>query len=427
MAAFLAAAALAGAARGGETQVATSAAEPVAMGAGGYVLNFQFRWSCDDNPSGTASSPGRIDLVDPSGVTLAQVAGTAGAGGPSVGAPAVGVLSNVISSVASTGAGGTPADALLGGTWRVPGLGPGTYSFRFWTYQDWIAGRVATTITTSASDAGGGGPASPPSVTLSAPQPATVFLPVAVSATATQGANGSPLALVAIDMSVDGGATWSPVLANAQCASPSDTEQATPAFSHAGGAMLRVTATDSGGLQASAEQPVAVARAAQSGVAISPAAVSLTAGQSAAFAASGGATGNYAWGGSAAGSGPAQSVAFPVPGTYSVSVLDSGSADFGPSPAATPTVAAQAAFYVLSVAATPGGTVSGGGSYPPGAQATAVAAPGPGQLFAGWTGDATGASPSLSVLMDSSKSVTANFAPLLAQTISFAPPGNVTT
>jgi len=397
------------------------------MGAGGYVLNFQFQWSCDDVPGGTTSSAGRIDLVDPNGVTVAEVTGTAVAGAPSVGAPVVGALSNVSCSVASTGAGGTPADAVLSGTWRIPGLGPGTYTFVFWTYEDWIAGRVATTVTTSASDAGGGGPVSPPSVSLSAPQAATAFLPVAVSAAAAVGANGSPLATVSIDMSTDGGATWSPVLADAQPASPSDTEEATPAFPHAGSGMLRATATDTGGLQASSEQAIAVARASQPAVSISPAALSMTAGGSAAFTASGGATGNYAWGGSAAGSGPAQSVAFPSPGAYSVSVLDSGSADYEPSPPATATIAVQAAFFVLSVTATSGGTVSGGGSYPPNAEAAVMATPGPGQLFAGWTGDATGSSPALSVLMDSSKSVTANFAPMLAQTIAFSAPGTVTT
>jgi hypothetical protein len=38
-----------------------------------------------------------------------------------------------------------------------------------------------------------------------------------------------------------------------------------------------------------------------------------------------------------------------------------------------------------------------------------------------------GASPTLLVLMNSSKSIMANFAPLLAQTISFVPPGAITT
>jgi hypothetical protein len=410
----------------GETQTATSSTETFVPGAGGYDLNFQFQWSCDDDHSATTSSAGRIDLIDPNGVTVAEVTGTVRAGSPSIGAPAVGALSAVSCSVDLLGAGGSPADGTLSGTWRVSGLGAGPYTLRFWTYQAWISGLVATTITTIAADAGGGGPISPPSVTLSAPQAATVLSPLSVGATASVGSNGNPLASVAVDVSMDGGASWNSVLANGQASSPSDTEGATTSFGQAGTATLRATATDSGGLQATSVQTVTVSRAGQAGVAIAPAALSLTAGQSATFTASGGATGNYSWGGSAAGSGPAQTVAFPLPGTYAVSVFDSGNAAYNPSAAATATVAVQTAFFVLSVTASPGGTVSGGGSYPPGAQATAVAAPDPGNTFAGWTGDLTGSSPSLTVFMNANKSVVASFVALLPQTISFAAPVNVT-
>lgn len=419
-------AALASTVRAGEAQSATSTSEALAPGPGGYVLNFQFQWSCDDDHGGTTSPGGRIDLVDPSGVTVAEVTGTVRAGSPSVGAPAVGALTALSCSVDALGAGGTPADGTLSGTWRITGLGPGPYSLRFWSYQDWIVGLVATSIWTAAADAGGGGPISGPAIALSAPQAATVLAPVAVGATASMGANGNPLASVAVDVSMDAGATWSAVVANARASSPSDTEGATTSFGQAGTATLRATVTDAGGLQATSVQTVAIARAAQAGVAITPASLSLTAGQSAAFSASGGATGNYSWGGLAAGSGPAQTVAFPFPGTYAVSVFDAGNAAFDPSGAATATVAVQTAFFMLSVAASPGGTASGGGSYPPNAQATAVATPDPGYAFSGWTGDLTGASASLTVLMDANKSLTANFAALLPQTISFSAPAKVT-
>jgi uncharacterized repeat protein (TIGR02543 family) len=419
-------AALVAPARAIEVQTATSATETFVPGAGGYVLNFQFQWSCDDDHGATTSSAGRIDLVDPSGATVAEVTGTVRAGSPSVGAPSVGALSAVSCSIDLVGAGGTPADGTLSGTWRVTGLGAGPYTLRFWTYQASISGLVATTITTAASDAGGGGPISPPSVTLMAPQAATVLTPLSVGASAFMGSNGSPLASVAVDVSMDGGGSWSPVLADGHASSPSDTEGAMTSFGQAGTATLRATATDSSGLQATSIQAVAVSKAGQAGVAIAPAALSLTAGQSAAFTVSGGATGNYSWGGSAAGSGQAQTVAFPVPGTFTVSVFDSGNAAFNPSAAATATVAVQAGFFLLSISASPGGTVSGGGSYPPDAQATAVAAPNPGNAFAGWTGDMTGSSPSLTVFMDANKSVTANFVALLPQTISFATPANIT-
>ena len=50
-----------------------------------------------------------------------------------------------------------------------------------------------------------------------------------------------------------------------------------------------------------------------------------------------------------------------------------------------------APFFTLSVSATAGGTVAGGGAYPADARATAVATADPGSAFSGWTGDQTGA------------------------------------
>jgi uncharacterized repeat protein (TIGR02543 family) len=306
-------------------------------------------------------------------------------------------------------------------------VAPGAYTFRFWNYEDFLAGRVGTSINTNSSDTGGGGPISPPTIALSSPGAATVFQPMGFTTTATVGSNGNPLASVVVDASADGGATWTRVLSNTQPANPGDTEAGSTSFGQAGTETLRATATDTGGLQATSVQTLTVAKANQPGVSVSPASISLTAGQSAAFTASGGATGNYAWGGSAGGSGPTQVVVFPSPGTYSLTVLDAGSASYNPSAPATATVSVQAAFFALSVSSTPGGTVSGGGSYPPNAMATAVATPGPGSSFVGWTGDATGSSPSLSVFMNSNKSVTATFASLLPQTITFLAPGTVTT
>lgn len=418
---------LVAAAPGAETQQATSTTEAVSIGPGGYVLNFQFVWSCDDVPGGTASSPGRIDLVDATGATVAEVSGTIAGSSASLGAPIVGTLTNVSGSASVTGASGSPADAVVTGTWRVSGIGPGAYTFRFWGYQDWIVGRVGTTITTSSSDAGGSGPISPPNVALSAPQAATVYQPAGFTANAAVGSNGNPLASVVVDASADGGATWSTVLSDARASNPGDTESGSASFGQAGTEILRATATDTGGLQATAEQTLTVGKASQPAVSISPATLTLTAGQSASFTASGGATGNYEWAGSAAGSGATQVVAFPAQGTYSLSVVDTGNSSYNPSAAATATVSVQAAFFVLTVMSGPGGTVSGGGSYPPNATATAVAWPDPGSTFAGWTGDVTGSAPSLAVYMSSAKTVTANFSPLLAQTITFPSPGTVTT
>jgi uncharacterized repeat protein (TIGR02543 family) len=57
------------------------------------------------------------------------------------------------------------------------------------------------------------------------------------------------------------------------------------------------------------------------------------------------------------------------------------------------------------------GVVDGAGPYQSGATATASATPNPGYAFTGWKGDATGADNPLSVLMDTNKSITADFGP----------------
>jgi len=417
-------------------QDARYASESFAMGPGGFVMNFTVVWTCDDDPRGTVSAPGRIDLVDASGSLAGQVVATAANGMPSVSVSGAGAVSNASASIHLDGAAGTPADGLLHATWTLPNLGPGTYTFRFWFSQSFVAGNPISTISTDAMAAGGGGPVggaptppprSPPAITLSAPQSATVFQQVEVGATASSPSNGNPLASVVIEASEDGGATWVRIASDARPSSPADSEGVSHAFGRVGTATLRATATDTAGLVGSAQAAVAVGKANQPPVAITPASASVAAGQSVGFAASGGATGNYVWGGAASGAGLSQTVTFPAPGTYTVTVEDSGDANYNPSAAASASVSVQAPFYTLSVSASAGGSVSGGGSYPPGALATASATAGPGNTFAGWTGDATGSAPTLSIVMNSNKSVIAHFTALLPQTISFVPPGPVTT
>jgi len=107
--------------------------------------------------------------------------------------------------------------------------------------------------------------------------------------------------------------------------------------------------------------------------------------------------------------------------------MDMGNASYGPSAAASASVTVGPAFYTLSLSASPGGSVSGGGSYPSGAQAAAVAAAGPQSAFVGWTGDLVGAAPTLLVVMNSNTSLTANFIQLLSQTLTVAAPSSVST
>jgi hypothetical protein len=418
------------------TQASRYASSPVTLGVGGYRLNYMILWVCDDAPQQTTSAPGRIDLLDGTGSLVASLTGTVGGGRPLVSTEGVGSVSGSQVWMYQLGAGGTPANGLLSGTWLITGPAPGAYTLRFWYYQEAVSGSPASTITTQASDGGGSGEVNPaptptptsapaPAVSLAAPASATAFAPVAVSATASVQAGGSPLASISIEASFDNGDTWSPVssLANPSGSSPTDT--ASYAFAQAGGAVLRATALDTSGLSAFAQQAVSVAKASQAAVSISPASVSVTQGQSVSFTASGGMTGNYAWGGAAAGAGAAQSVAFPATGTYAVTVSATGNANFNPSAAATATVSVQAAFFTLSVAASPGGSVAGGGSYPRGSMATAQATPSAGFFFGSWSGDQTGPAPQLSVLMNANKSVTASFTSMLAQTLSYAPPGAV--
>ncbi len=418
----------------------TSSTEQVVLGSGGYRLNFGVTWTCDDSPGGTQSAAGEVDLLDAHGTLVAEVTATASGTTPLVTVTGAGAVSAVTASILLSGAGGTPADGHLHAVWTITGPPPGTYSLRFWLFARSVPLRSLSTISTLSMDTGGGqslgAPTptptptplpSPPAITLAAPAAATVFQAVPLSATAAAAPGGAALASVVTTVSADNGGTWATVALNAHPSSPSDTESLSYAFATAGAALLRSTVTDAAGRSASATQAVSVARASQPTVSISPTALSLIAGQGATFTASGGATGAYAWGGSASGSGPASAVTFPTQGTYSVTVLDAGNANYNPSPAASAVVSVAAPFFTLSAAASAGGTVAGGGSYPPNAQATAVAAASPGNAFAGWTGDVTLGGATISVLMNANKSIMAHFAPLQAQTISYVPPQAVTT
>jgi hypothetical protein len=238
---------------------------------------------------------------------------------------------------------------------------------------------------------------------------------------------GHPISSVVIQVSEDNGNIWADIASNPRPSNPSDSEGVSYPFGSVGAALLRAIATDAAGLSATSSHAVVIGRATQTAIMISPATATAVAGQSVSFEASGGVTGNYTWGGLASGGGAVQAVVFPTPGTYAVTVLDTGNANYGPSPTATATVTVQTPFYTLSAIASGGGTVAGGGNYPPNSQATAVATAAPGNSFTGWSGDVTVGGPSISVLMNSDKSIVAHFAPLLPQTITFVPPGPVTT
>ena len=418
------------------TQMSSYTAVQVDAGPGGYQVHFSVQWSCDDNPQVTTSAPGRIDVLDASGSLVAELSATITGGAPDVSLGGGGVVSGLTCGADQLGAGSTPAEGFLTGTWSMTGLAPGAYTLRFWRFQESEDGRSVSQIVTQAADAGGSGPlgaspsptpapAAPPTVSLNAAAAATALAPFALAAAAASGA--SPLARVTLSVSTDSGASWQPVAADTAPPAASDALSGTWRFSQSGGALVRAVAVDASGLQAVAQQAVAVAKAPQPPVTAAASPASVPAGLAATFTASGGATGNYSWSGALSGVGAAQSAAFGVPGTYTATVIDAGDATYAPSEPASASVVVTAAFYTLVVAATPGGSASGGGSYAPLAQANAAAVPAPGFAFVGWSGDASGGSPLIAVVMDADKTVTAAFARVQSQTITVTAPAAVTT
>ena len=70
----------------------------------------------------------------------------------------------------------------------------------------------------------------------------------------------------------------------------------------------------------------------------------------------------------------------------------------------------------------PEGNVTPGGVYPAGTVVTVSATPDATHRFFDWSGDASGAAPSIAVTMDRAKFVQANFVPKTSQSIAFDPP-----
>jgi plastocyanin len=88
----------------------------------------------------------------------------------------------------------------------------------------------------------------------------------------------------------------------------------------------------------------AVGTAAQPDVSIDPASLSIAAGQSVTFTVSGGAgSGTYVWGGAAPASGISNTYTFNVPGTYNVTVYNTGDATYAQSNTAAATIVVSSA------------------------------------------------------------------------------------
>jgi len=160
-------------------------------------------------------------------------------------------------------------------------------------------------------------------------------------------------------------------------------------------------------------------------VTVAPASATVTAGNSVTFTASGGQEG-YVWGGVASGNGGMNSVPFPNAGTFAVTVYSPAGGVFAQSNMAVASVTVLNPTYTLTVNAGAGGTASGsttglaGNATPP-----ISATPNSGYTFVAWTGD-TPANPTAAsttiAMNNANRTVTANFAALQVQTITFNPP-----
>jgi uncharacterized repeat protein (TIGR02543 family) len=83
----------------------------------------------------------------------------------------------------------------------------------------------------------------------------------------------------------------------------------------------------------------------------------------------------------------------------------------------------QAGYFVLTIQATAGGTtnpIPGNYNHPSGASVNVTAVPSFGYAFAGWSGDATGTANPVAMVMNSNKSITANFVELIYAPLNFA-------
>jgi plastocyanin len=226
-----------------------------------------------------------------------------------------------------------------------------------------------------------------------------------------------------ISFTYDGG-TQGPVLSSSPAGIPynlSGTATAINAGSYS------FTATATGQYSGTNAFNWSILPANQSPVAISPATATVSAGQSVSFTASGGSgSGAYVWGGAASGTGSATSVTFPNQGNFTVLAYRAADQNYVQSGLASASVTVLNPTYTLTVNAGPGGTATGSVSGLAGTDTPPISAsPNSGYAFVLWTGDpvANPASAATTVPMNNAnRTVTATFAALQPQTISFTPP-----
>jgi len=426
--------------------------QTVTIPAGGYVVDFWVSWICDDYPR--SSAPGRIELRDAGGNLVGRMtAGASQTTGLSVFA-SIGSLSDVNWWMDVWAADGAPADGGITGQWHITGVPAGTYTLRFFEYVTWQSPLNGTTVWTETAYIDGRPEGSPPTIAwTSVPASAANGQGYYIAAHGNDAdgnlaqvnvwKNGQPFAFAGGGNGTDGDSgNWT-----------SDGGPQTVTFTaqavDADGAMSAII-THTVTINAVVNQPLTVTL-------LGPGAQTITAGTALAISSRAtDADGNIAnhnldiqrpagdWnyqGGFAAGEpfqgGPVGSAAdstrsasftFNDVGTYYVrSAANDGSGWVQSATVAITVVAPPPVQYSLITAAGSGGTVTPGGTYNAGTTVMVTATPDGTHDFAGWSGNAGGASNPLAVLIDRAKSVQANFAPKsFSLTTNASGGGNVT-
>ena len=163
-------------------------------------------------------------------------------------------------------------------------------------------------------------------------------------------------------------------------------------------------------------------------VTVSPSSASVATGSSVDLTAGDGLNG-YVWSVSPAGpagisgNGASQTILFPAPGSYTVSVYSPAGGNYTSSNTAAAVISVTTPQYTLTTGAAGNGSVTPGGTYPANTILTLSATPGTNAAFTGWTGSLSSQSNPLSVTLTGDLTLYGNFYSLQAQTIDFPLPG----
>lgn len=116
-----------------------------------------------------------------------------------------------------------------------------------------------------------------------------------------------------------------------------------------------------------------------------------------------------------------QNVTLSAPGNYFYTLTAAGP---GGQVTQSASVSATESEYMVSTLVSGSGSVTPGGTYPPGSVVTLTATPGVNARFVWWSGSISSTANPLALTVDGTMMIIANFAARQPQTISFSPPGS---